>query len=895
MKHKLLLFLILLQLPLWVTSQTQQGYVKTKGRLVDGKLVPGQGIKGATVTVQGRNAVLVNADDGSFSFPMPGKTFQLQEVKKSGYQLVDADIIRRSYTYSPTPLYIVMETPDQQLNDQLAAERKIRRTMQRKLEEREDEIEALKVQQKITEDEYRSALQKLYSEMEGNERLIADMAKQYASMDYDQMDELNRRISDAIINGRLIEADSLLHSKGDLNDRIAEVQREQQAEALRQEKLESAMADLEAAKKGTQKKLDDIADDCKRFFDRFKMDLLFDSAAYYIELRANLDTLMPVWQTDAAFFLQNQNKFNKAETYYERAILIYEYLEEEYPTEYEAVLAQTLNSIGILYSLTQRPVESEAAYQESLSIFKKLAENDPKYENRVSMLLHNLGILYNSNQLFDESETMLLKALEIERRLAAADPKNHEPDLANALNSLGSLYSDIQRFKECETMFNEALTISRRLALDDPQTYEPNVAMILNNLATIYSNSQRFNESEALFLEALEIRRRLAKDNPQAYEPDYATSLSNLASLYEDLQRHAESETLFLESLEIRRRLAKENPQAYEAELTGTLNNLAILYSNIQRFDESEAFYLETLELRRRLAKDKPLMYNPNLATVLHNLAGLYYTTDNFEESEKLFLEALEIRRSLAEENPLAYEPDLMSTLCDLGSLYADIPLKEESEALYKEALDIGRRLVQENPKVYEPELAKTLNNLALLYAEYEQLNECEPILVESIDICRRLVKDNPTVYEDSYFRALLGLSLIYLDQENYEKSYQIEKELLPIFEKRCADEENYQSDHSNLVTNLSFNALLSGHFSEAEQYARSQHNLDPTNPTPIVALAEALLMQGKYDEAEPYFLKMKDERKDSFLNDLETLEEEGLVPQEREDDIKRIRLLLEK
>ena len=37
--------------------------MKTKGRMVNGKLVPGQGLKGATVSVQGRTSVLVNADD----------------------------------------------------------------------------------------------------------------------------------------------------------------------------------------------------------------------------------------------------------------------------------------------------------------------------------------------------------------------------------------------------------------------------------------------------------------------------------------------------------------------------------------------------------------------------------------------------------------------------------------------------------------------------------------------------------------------------------------------------------------------------------------------------------------------------------------------------------------
>ena len=198
--------LLLFSLLLVTTSfaQTQQGFVKTKGRMVNGKLVPGQGLKGAIVSVQGRTSVLVQADDGSFSFHTPDNQFRLDSVKKKGYQLVDMDACPRTYKTSKNPLFIVMETPDQQLQDQLAAERKIRRNLQKQLQEHEDEIEALKEQQRITDEEYRQALQKLYQDQENNEQLISDMAKRYAELDYDQLDEFYRQVSYCIENGELV-------------------------------------------------------------------------------------------------------------------------------------------------------------------------------------------------------------------------------------------------------------------------------------------------------------------------------------------------------------------------------------------------------------------------------------------------------------------------------------------------------------------------------------------------------------------------------------------------------------------------------------------------------------------------------------------------------------------
>ena len=57
MRRYITLSLVLL-IATWGVAQTQQGYVKTKGRMVNGKLVPGHGIKGATAYIKGRTATI---------------------------------------------------------------------------------------------------------------------------------------------------------------------------------------------------------------------------------------------------------------------------------------------------------------------------------------------------------------------------------------------------------------------------------------------------------------------------------------------------------------------------------------------------------------------------------------------------------------------------------------------------------------------------------------------------------------------------------------------------------------------------------------------------------------------------------------------------------------------
>lgn len=107
-------------------------------------LVPGKGIQNAIVAVRGRSTVLSQVN-GNFSFYIPGQTFALDSVSKKGYKLVDADAAPKNYRYSANPLYLLMETPDQQLQDKLDAERKIRRTLQKQLLKREKEIEAMNI------------------------------------------------------------------------------------------------------------------------------------------------------------------------------------------------------------------------------------------------------------------------------------------------------------------------------------------------------------------------------------------------------------------------------------------------------------------------------------------------------------------------------------------------------------------------------------------------------------------------------------------------------------------------------------------------------------------------------------------------------------------------------
>lgn len=633
---KFILIISALFLTVWATAQTQtqQGYVKTKGRMVNGKLVPGQGLRGATVFIQGRTSVLVDTDNGAFSFPIPNSHFRIDSVQKKGYQLVDMDALSKTYKPSTNPIYIVMETPDQQLQDQLDSERRIRRTLQHRLEEREDEIELLKAQNKLSQEEYRQAIQQLYADQENNEKLISSMAKEYSRMDFDQLNELNQRINDAILNGRLTEADSLLRSKGNISNRIAEIRMEQQAEA-------QVETQLNQAKAGTQKKIEDVAEDCQQFFDRFLLDMEFDSAAVYIELRANLDTTNVEWQKDAASFFRRQSQLQEAEIYARRTVFLYRQLVQSSPGTYEVDLAEALSDLSILLFNTKRFSESESVTKEAFSICKQISNTSASYIKAqvVSLELYrNLFSVYLSTNRGEEFKTVF------------AD------ELLGVFTLLSQLFNEN---KEGFTDLYDSMITS--------------TMSLIHNVFEYLLKEKDYEQCEEICTQLVSICQMAADQIGEGYELLYAGALGDIAAYYSETNQLEKAEKSLIDALSIIRQQAKNNPQGNERFLAECLFNLGRLYFINQQFDKSEAPLTEAFEIWRHMAENNPYLfecyYKEIYALCCHWLGQIKINQDAYAEAVPYLEEKLRATRELKSQKPALHE-DYFSTLLQLSLIY---------------------------------------------------------------------------------------------------------------------------------------------------------------------------------------------------------------------------------
>ena len=448
---------------------------------------------------------------------------------------------------------------------------------------------------------------------------------------------------------------------------------------------------------------------------------------------------------------------------------------------------------------------------------------------------------YSEANRFDEACKCYEQAIALTRESLT------EENLAERLHEYGMFLQENNQFHKIETYYQEALDICERLAKTHPEAYEAYVATTLNNLANLYADTQHLDKAEEYFLRALEIRERLAKAHPEAYAADVAMTLNNLALLYSDTQRFDQAEEYYLRALEIYERLVKAYPEAYEAYVATTLNNLSALYHKKQRFNDAEAYYLRALEIRERLAKAHPEAYELYVADTLNNLANLYQKTKRFDQAEEYHLRALEIYERLAKTHPEAYESDVAMTLNNLAVLYSDTQRFDKAEEYLLRALEIRERLVKAHPEAYESDVAMTLNNLAVLYSDTQRFDKAEEYLLRALEIRERLVKAHPEVYGQDYAGCLHNASYFSLQVQNYAQAEEYSREALK------------WSDDIDIYTNL----------------------------------AAAILLQGRFEEAKQIYLTYKDDLRNAFLNDFQTLKDNNAIPKHLIGDVEKIIELL--
>ncbi len=597
-----------------LAAQTQRGIVKTPGRLSsNGKVIAGQRISGATVQVKGRSAVL-SGSDGTFSFPIPASKFFIQGVKKKGYVLNDPEATARQYTYSSNPLILVLETPSQQTDSRLANERKIRRSLQRQLLNKEEEIEALKEQNKITEQEYQRKLKQLYDEQRDNEKLISEMADRYSQIDFDQMDEFDLRISECILNGRLTEADSLLRSKGDIHYRITQLQQHHEAN-------EQAQAALDKSKAMERKTLEDIARDCYHYFERFYLAHQNDSALHYLELRAALDTTNVDWQVEAGVYIKDFiADYQRAERFLSRAL---RQARLQYGEENEKVAGVYYN-LGVIYD-RQGDAATALEYYNKVIALGHSDQSIAATYNNIGLIYHNLSDYTNALQYFT-------KALEIDKKTVG----ERHPSTGSVYNNMGMVHQTLGDYSRAMECYTTALDIFEQ-AFGKEST---KVSAAYSNIGQVYNQLGQTARALEYDLKAIDIDKRLLGD----HHPMMVSNYINVGACYSKLGEYPKALEYYSMALSV-----CENNSVRPTSIATLQSNIGMVYDHMGEYQKALEHLLLSISIyEQAVGKD-----HVSTAVTYNNAGWVYCELGRYTEALDYLTRAINVlEKKLGSDHP---------------------------------------------------------------------------------------------------------------------------------------------------------------------------------------------------------------------------------------------------
>ena len=598
-----------------VYSQTQKGVVKTRGRMTgNGAVIAGSRLPGTLVKIKGGNGV-VSQQDGTFTLSLPEKRFVVEEVVKNGYALVDPELLFRQQHYSVSPLVLLLEQPGQQLKEKLAVARNIRRTLEAQLEQREKKIEAMK----LSEADYLKEMQKL-QQLQSNDKLIDDLVSHYAQIDYDETNATERQLADFILNGRLTEADSLLHAKGDINGRIEQWRKHEQANMQLEAKIKKEQDLLSQSRSIEKEELRRLGREC---YSRYEIALLrcrLDSAAHYIALRASLDTTNIDWQNDAGrFFFDYIGDDDKARHFYhcslQQALKQYGAKSGEAMVAYSNMAAIFKKGKGDDYSLFERYMK------QAITICQSLFGEEHAYN---AVLCNNMGLQALETGNYEGAKEYLSKALEICEMNRLKEPLT----VISVYNNLGSVCYENVDFKHAESYFKKALAIADSIAEKD----EPLLAQLHDNLGNTQNCRENYDEALQHHRQALSIRRKVFGEDHRST----AVSYNNMGSVYYHQRLYTQAMECFQKAFAI----SKESKYGGRDLQTSIFNNIGLVHYKQDDYERAKACFQNALNRCDSIT----IPGRKSMAVVLNNLGHVCFGNKEDSLALSYFRNAVEVK-----------------------------------------------------------------------------------------------------------------------------------------------------------------------------------------------------------------------------------------------------------
>ena len=668
---KCIVLVLGMALSVFTFAQTQQqtGIVKTRGRMVNGQLVRGKGIPEAVVQLADRS-VVSKKSDGGFSIPVKGALFRVKSVQKAGYQLLDPQVCRE-YTFSRDTLYLVMETPEQLHADEMEKQRILRRNMEKRLQEKEDEISAMNIER----GEKNRLLGQINLHRDENEKKIAELAKYYATLDYDAMDSFQRQVNSFMEEGEIEQAFALLRSRGGMDSRVREIRQEQAIEKEEEEELARQQQTLAQGKEGTRRKLEDVAKDCYNYYRGFYEMVQIDSAIHYIKLRASLDTTNLAWQYDAFSFLCLPWGYeDEAIPYFQRI------RRNSSPTD--KVLMDSYSWMGVFYHENDDYSKALECYTEALRIADFLGED----LDRMVFSSH-IANYYSEQGDYLKAVEYLQNTLPIIKDIYGSD----DSLLASTHDRIGNIYKKMGDYSKALEYYKKALELRK-----DAVFFEK--AESYFNISLLYKEKGDLSKALKNGLTAVSI---MEEEYP-GWE-NHMTYCDWVGNLYFRMGKMTDALAYYQKAIDL-----------YEADNTpdeSDMTEAELCYEvagrccdELEDYSKSVEYYMKAIPMLEELQGPDDL----DLALLYNKVGHRQFRLSNYEEALENYGKAVNIFiKNYGQDHP-----DVATIYDNMGTVDLEAGSYVGAFLYFKKALDIRERLYGPD----HPNLVGSYENLSTVY-----------------------------------------------------------------------------------------------------------------------------------------------------------------------------------
>ncbi|NET31443.1 MAG: tetratricopeptide repeat protein [Cyanothece sp. SIO1E1] len=531
--------------------------------------------------------------------------------------------------------------------------------------------------------------------------------------------------------------------------------------------------------------------------------------------------------------------------------------------------------------------------------------------------MHNmLGMIYTRQGKNALAETSYLETIRRLENWRVEDQAVLLENKANLYTNLGVMAENRGEFEKAEQHNLEALEILLQLTQKDSSFWLDNIASIRNNLGVVYESQGKYQQAKEQHLLAVQLRRTRASSKNWIHQKELASSLNNLGGVLRKLNQLDESIKILKEGYQIWTRLIKIDRQRFLPLFSINKNNLANALSQARQFEEAEKYYLRAMEDRTELSAREPAEFLPYLAKTQSNLGVLYNNWEKPKQAETILTKAIQNYAEAAKTGATVPKKALFDVHANLSTSLFLLGKLSDLQAIYRTLIDLANQLAEQQPEQYKAELAQLHFFLSYVNLQLrnqtgalDQLDSAKFYAVEQIHTIRaklilsRMIQVYGIGIVDPSLRAFEDESVTLRDTIRKEtqphKLVPLLKDLLSIGEKALQKQpenvilKTYLASEYN---SLAYYSLFIRDFIAAEQNAKRGLILDPSSPWLESNLAPALLLQGKFQEAQAIYASKKGKSmgplgawNDIFLEDLQKLEESDIT----HPDVEKIRAFL--